>query len=83
MCCTSQLYVLTQDPSSQDSSLFFTATIDEIVVIQHHVPADLSPSKVRLASRFLAAKATAPAKEKAPAKGVRAGPSGPIKRHHI
>ncbi|KAG8790339.1 hypothetical protein FRC12_012125 [Ceratobasidium sp. 428] len=32
---------------------FFTATIDEIVVLQSHAPADLSPSKARFATRFL------------------------------
>jgi hypothetical protein len=31
---------------------FFTTTVDEIIVIQQHVPADLSPSKTWLASRF-------------------------------
>lgn len=32
---------------------YFTITIDEITVFQEHVPADLSPSRARLASRFL------------------------------
>ncbi|QRV90290.1 hypothetical protein RhiJN_18308 [Ceratobasidium sp. AG-Ba] len=32
---------------------FFTATIDEITILKVHTPADLSPSKTRLSTRFL------------------------------
>lgn len=40
---------------------YFTITIDEIIVLQEHVPADLSPSRARLASRFLIPQAPEPA----------------------
>ncbi|KAG8719105.1 hypothetical protein FRC08_003649 [Ceratobasidium sp. 394] len=32
---------------------FFTATVDEIIVLQTHAPADLSPSKARFATCFM------------------------------
>ncbi|KAG8707404.1 hypothetical protein FRC08_000513 [Ceratobasidium sp. 394] len=32
---------------------FFTATLDEIIILQVHKPTDLTPSRARLAARFL------------------------------
>ncbi|KAG9089747.1 hypothetical protein FS749_001093 [Ceratobasidium sp. UAMH 11750] len=59
-------------------SLFFSATLDKIVVLQTHTPADLAPSKAHLASCFLMHPPTN--EDEAAAKP---GPSKANKQRHV
>ncbi|KAG8709632.1 hypothetical protein FRC08_018222 [Ceratobasidium sp. 394] len=64
-------------------SSFFTATVDEIVVLQVHMPADLSPSRARLAARFLMNSPQEIAEPKDKDEKAEAGNSGRVKRRRL